>query len=89
MCFSCFWAYKQSMAIHYQDVTDDWEACLTQTHYTVPLTSYLSLSQQASRDCVEDQFLVVENSTCTGPEIPCLTQVQQNCLSGAAFEVSV
>ena len=77
------------MASHYLDVTEDWEACLTQTYYTVPLTSYLDKSQEAGRDCATEQFTEVNPTACTLDELPCVLQLQTNCLSAKTFTVSI
>lgn len=76
-----------AMVSHYQSVEDDWEACLTQTFYTVPITSYISLQQSKSQACAFDQFLTVPDTTCTFDKIDCVQQLQANCLSGAAIDV--
>lgn len=90
IAFSCFWGYKQSMLSHYTDVTEDWEACLAQTYYTVPITAYLDKSAAAGAECVKDQFLIVENTQCdVNTDIPCITQVQENCLSSPAISSDV
>lgn len=89
MCFSCFWAYKQAMITHYTDVTEDWEACLAQTYYTVPITSYIKNSQLAGQECAFDQFFTVPNTQCDiNTDIPCVQQLQANCLSSPPLTVS-
>lgn len=85
MMMSCFWAYTQSMASHYQNKAEDWQACLLDTSYTVPLSEYIALQQAAGRNCAIGLFFTPQTSNCTSTSVACVQNLQKTCLSGTTL----
>ncbi len=75
------------MVSEYTDVTEDWQACLTRTFYTVPITDYVATQSQATQTCVINQFLFVSPTQCNASSINCVKQLQQNCLGSTPLQV--